>query len=817
MIKNYFTIAWRNIRRNITYSSINVFGLSLGICTCIVIFLITHYEFSTDAFHPGGKRIYRVVEKLDIPGFRNAMATASAPLDLTQAAAGKLTGVQTLASYVVYAAKIAVPASDDPRRQFDNGIAGTELATTIIAGPEYFRIFQYDWLSGNSATALAAPNKVVLTASAARKYFGNVPPDQSIGRTLVFNDSLQTQVTGIIKDWTEPTDIPFTEFISRSSPHQPTETELQNGNRPVISPSSSRAYIRLLPDASPASVNAQLHSLAQLRPEPTGFKCDLVLQPLADVHFNAEIRDGLSKTHLPTLYALMGIAVFILLLGAINFINLSTALSVRRSKEIGVRKVMGGSRRSISLQFLVETFVLTVAALLIAILAVRPVLGAFQSWIAPGVVTHLFETGNLVFVALLVMAVTLLAGMYPARVLSGYVPVLCLKGPAAQKGRSGWNIRKALIVFQFSISLIFIISTVIVSRQIDYMRTKDIGFTTDAILLLPAGPADSTSKPALFAERLRHLSGIVGVARQSNAPISDFSIHMEQGFKGKGERQIEPNLQTADSNFIRLYGIHLLAGRNLVEGSYRDSMRELVINESMVKAAGFKTPGEAVGQSLVFGGNPLPIVGVVADYHENSYRAPIKPLVLFDVAPSENSVAVKLASKDKSIPAVKNTLALIAKTWKELYPGTPFTYSFLDDTIAALYAKEEKTETLINVAAAIAIFISCMGLFGLSLFSTEQRSKEISIRKVLGASVTGVASMLTRDIVLFIGVSLVIASPVAWYFTHQWLRGYVYRAPVSFWAFLLPGVLVLLLGMLTVSVQTIRAARANPVKNLRAE
>jgi putative ABC transport system permease protein len=821
MIKNYFTTAWRNIRHNMVYSCINVFGLSLGICTCLVIFLISHYEFSTDAFHPGGNRIYRVVETLAIPGFRNLEKRSSSPLDLEPAAAGKLTGVQTLAPYVLYSAKIAVPGGDDPHRKFDNGIAGTErgteLSSTIIAGPEYFRIFQYRWLAGDPATALAAPNKVVLTTAAVRKYFGNIPPDQSIGRPLVFNDSLQVQVSGIIKDWTEPTDIPFTEFISRTTPHQPSETELQNGQRPVLSPSSSRAYLQLLPDASPARVNAQLHSLAQLRAEPPDFKYDLVLQPLTDVHFDITVADGAQKAHLPTLYALMGIAAFILLLGAINFINLSTALSVRRSKEIGVRKVMGGSRRSITLQFLMETFLLTVAALVIAVLAVRPVLGAFRSWIAGGVVSHLFDAANLGFILLLVVAVTLLAGLYPARVLSGYLPVLCLKGPAAQKGGSGWNLRKALIVFQFAISLIFIISTVIVTRQIDYMRSRDIGFNTDAILLLPAGPSDSTSKPALFAERLRHLSGIVNVARQSNAPISDFTINMEQGFKGRGERQVQPSLQSADSNFIRLYGIHLLAGRNLAEGSYRDSMRELVINESMRKAAGFPTAQEAVGQTLSLVGQSYPIVGVVADYHENSYRAPIKPLVIFDVAPSENSIGVKLASKGKSIPAVKNTLAQIEQTWKKLYPGTPFTYSFLDDTIAALYAKEEKTETLINVAAAIAIFISCMGLFGLSLFSTEQRSKEISIRKVLGASVTSVASMLTRDIVFFIGVSLVIASPVAWYFTHRWLQDYVYRAPVSSWAFLLPGILVLLLGMLTVSVQTIRAARANPVKNLRTE
>ena len=817
MIKNYLSIAWRNIRHNLTYSFINVFGLALGICTCIVIFLITHYEFSTDAFHPGGKRIYRVVETLEIPGFHGATQRATAPLDLPRSANGKLTGVQTLASYVLYSAKIAVPGGDDPHRKFDNDRAGNTLPSTIIAGPEYFRIFSYDWVAGDPATALAGPNKVVLTTAAARKYFGNLPPDKVLGRTLVFNDSLQTQVTGILKDWTEPTDLSFSEFVSRSSSYQPSETELQNGERPVMSPNASRAFIQLLPDASPATVNTQLRSLAALRAEPDGFKYGLVLQPLADVHFNASINDGLQKTHAPTLYALIGIAAFILLLAAINFINLSTALSVRRSKEIGVRKVMGGSRRSIGFQFLMETFMLTVAAMLIAVAAVVPVLGAFRSFIPGAAGTQLFTWTNLVFVLLLVIAVTLLAGLYPAKVLSGYLPVLSLKGPAARTGGRGWNIRKALTVFQFTISLIFIISTVIVSRQIRYMRSSDIGFNTDAIITLPGGPSDSTAKPIQFADRLRGQTGIVDVAQQGFAPISDFSMGSDEGFKGKNGREIRPNTQVADSNFIRLYGIHLLAGRNFTEGSYRDSMRELIINVSMMKAAGFQTPEEAAGQTLAFGGQYYPIAGVIADFHEHSYRAKISPLVIYDIARAENSVAVKLASKDKSIPAVRNTLERIARIWKEMYPGTPFTYSFLDDSIAALYAKEEKTETLINVASAIAIVISCMGLFGLSLFTTGQRSKEISIRKVLGATVTNVAGLLTRDIVVFIGLSAIIASPVAWYFTHRWLQDYVYRAPVSFLAFLLPGLLVLLLGVLTVSFQTIRAATANPVKNLRTE
>jgi len=816
MLKNYFKIAWRNIVRHKTYSFINILGLSLGICVCIVIFLISYYEFSTDAFLPGKDRIYRIIEKVVYDGDR-VDKYASAPEDIAQTAREKFTGFETIASYYLYSAKIGIPGFGHAGSHYDNTIEGTHRPSTILAEPEYFRIFDYDWLAGNAATALATPNTVVLTEGKARKYFGGVVPvAQILGRQLVFNDSLVVVVTGIVKDRKGNTDLPFSEFISFSSAKGPflRRNLFKEDPNAGFSPFISRAFVKLPPGVSPDRLNAQLHALSRLRKVDGPVKYDLLLQPLTGMHFDESVWDGYHKAHLPTLLVLMGVAVFILLLAAINFINLSTALSIRRAREIGIRKVMGGNRSSIALQFLMETFLLTMGALVLSLLVVKPVLAAFADYIPPGVPDHLLDAGHVVFLLLLVLVTTLLAGFYPARVLSGYLPVISLKGPGARKGEGKWYFRKGLIIFQFVISLVFIISTVIISRQINYMRSSDLGFNSDAIVSIYADGMDRSPKVPLFETRLRELPGVEKVGRESFTPLSDFQAGFDLTYR---KSQIKAAVQVADSNFIALYGIHLLAGRNLITGANRDSIKEFVINESLSKAIGFATPREAVGQMVYLGDHAYPIVGVVADFHENSYRQPIRPLAIFDLSSPETNFGIKLAARGKDLSSVKHTLVQIGEIWKQVFPEKPFSYSFLDDSIAAMYKNEQKTAFLMNVATALSIFISCMGLFGISMFTAGQRTKEIGIRKVLGASVVHLTSLLTRDFMLLIALSLVIASPVAWYIMHRWLQDYLYRAPVTIWVFLFPGLLAILLGFFTIAFQAIKAAMANPVETLRAE
>ena len=811
MHKDDLKIAWRNITRHKTYSLINILGLSLGICTCMVIFLISHYELSTDTFHPGKERIYRVVEAVTRDGHKDQ--AASAPLDFAQVARSKMIALETTAAYYLYTAKISLPNS---KTHYDNTIEGTKRPSTILAEPEYFQIFQYNWLAGRASPA---PSTVVITATSARKYFGNVSPEQLIGREMVFNDSLTVTVSGIIQDWSAHTDIPFTEFISYATAQKTffQKTILTDDARDGFSPFNSRAFVQLPSGVAPDRLAVELHRLSKTHKEKPGVTYDLLLQPLSRVHFDETIADGFHKPHLQTYFVLMGIAVFILLLATINFINLSTALSIHRAKEIGMRKVLGGSRRSIVVQFLTETFLLTIAAVLPAVLAVKPMLSAFEAFIPQAVNRHLLDAVNVGFLLLLVVVTTLLAGFYPAKVQSGYLPALTLKGPGTYKGQGKWRLRRGLIVFQFAVSLIFIISTTIISRQVNYMRTMDLGFSTDAIVSLNAEPRDASPAVGLVAQKIRELPGVRGVALQSFAPISDFQAGFPLQYKGKPEKEIQAGVQIADSNFISLYGIHLVAGRNLLEGVNRDSIKEFVVNESLTKAIGFNDPKEAVGQFVYLGDRAYPIVGVVADFHENSYRQPIRPLAIFDLIQPEKSFAVKLAAEGKNLAAVQHTLAQMEQIWKGIYPDRPFAYSFLDESIAAMYKNEQKTAMLMNVATAISIFISCMGLFGLSLFTASQRKKEISIRKLLGASVSSIASLLTRDFLSLISLSLLVASPIAWIITHRWLQDFLYRAPITIWIFLLSGGLALALGLLTISFQAIRAATANPVESLRAE
>jgi ABC-type antimicrobial peptide transport system permease subunit len=468
-------------------------------------------------------------------------------------------------------------------------------------------------------------------------------------------------------------------------------------------------------------------------------------------------------------------------------------------------------------QFLMETFLLTTGALLIALLAVKPMLSAFRAFIPDGVGFHLFDPATIGFILLLTLSTTLLAGFYPANVLSAYSPVLSLKGPGTQTRHGKWYFRKGMIVFQFAISLIFIISTIIINCQINYMRTEDLGFTTDAIISLYAHPDDRSKKAELFAERIKQLRGIEKVSRQSFTPLSNFQTTLPVKYIGKAEKEIPAALQLADSNFIPLYDIKLLAGRNLLEGVNRDSIKEFIINESFMKAVGLKRPGEAVGQFIYLGNKAFPIIGVIADFHENSYHDPIRPVAIFDLSGPEICIAIKLAAKGKELRIVKNTLAQIERVWKDIYPADPFVYNFLDDSIAAMYEKEQKTAALMNVATGITIFISCMGLFGVSMFTAGQRIKEIGIRKVLGATVANITVLLSKDFIFLIGISLIVASPVALYIMYRWLQGFAYRAPVSVWVFLLSGAVALFLGLVTVSFQAIKAAMANPVKSLRTE
>jgi putative ABC transport system permease protein len=806
MVIHYLRIAWRVLTRNKVYSSINVAGLGLGVCACLVIGTIVRYEFSFDRHQPDRDRIYRVTTDERITKDMPLMVAPNVPPELGGAIRSGVPGVEVVAPYhVLTDAKVNIPGNR-------NIFATT---TPIVTGAEYFHIMPYEWLAGDRETALTEPFKIVISENKARQYFGDLPPDRIIGRTIVYDDSLTVSVTGVIRDWTANTNFPYSEFISLASTTQPWlrgTLELDAADRKDM-PLSSRILLKLKPATDPATVNKVLASLFSQTLHP-GLYTAARLQALSDVYFTPVVEETTIRTaHQPTLYALSAIALFILVLAVINYVNLSTAQSLSRDKEIGIRKVLGSSRISVIVQFLTETLVLTIAAVLLAVLFVRPVLVAFRAFVPVGVEFHLFEPGTVIFLLTITVVTTILAGLYPARLLASFLPKLSLRGAGAPKGSEKWLLRKGLIVFQFAVSLVFIIGTLVIGRQIHFMLNHDLGFRSDAI-----GSANTDeSRDSLFRVKnleasIGQLPGVSGVARENMPPMgSDLGVFGVQ-YRARSDERFSVQAIKADENFIPLYGLRMLAGRNLEPS---DTLREVVINETLSKALGFRRPEDAIGKMLFTWNKNVPIAGVVADFHKRSFHEPVKPLLIAAMACTD--LAIRLDTKGKSVGEARAILDRVQRVWKQFYPHMPFEFSFLDDEIAQLYTKEATMSWLMKIATGITLFISCIGLFGLTMFTAERRTKEIGIRKVLGATVRDIVLLLGRDFVWLVGLAFVIAAPVAWIFMHRWLEDYAYRISFGPGLFVVSAFSLLVITLATVSWHSVRAALANPVESLRQE
>ncbi|WP_276500538.1 ABC transporter permease [Terrimonas pollutisoli] len=814
MFKYYFKIAWRNFRRNKAFSLINISGLAIGISVCLVIFLITSHELNYDQFHPGKERIYRIVGSIKFKD-EAPRQVGYIPSPLPMRIREQLTGFEQVAGFYNYYAKVTVPQAGNKAKEFEP--MRDIPSPVIVAEASYFSIFPYQWLAGNAATALNEPFKVVLTESSARKYFDNEKADKLIGRIITYNDSLQLIVSGIVKDWKHNSDFAFTNFISFPTVRYSFLKNDIDMNSWGVWDYFSQAFVKLAPGVSPAQVEAQLPRF--VKDNIKGEGNTLQLQPLTDLHFNENYKDGYSrKVHLPTLYGLMGIALFILLIAIVNFINLSTAQSIKRAKEIGIKKVLGSDRKSLRIQFFAETFMITTAAVILSVVLLNPVLSVFKAFIPEGVILHPFQESIWVFLLIVIVATTLLAGFYPARVLSSYLPAISLKGQGLPKGNHKNYLRKSLIVFQFAISLAFIIGTLTVGKQIHYMLHTDMGFDKDAIINLKPGREETPDKKILFAQKLKQIPGVTAVSIHAETPAAE--RHGGTSIKSIGSngtnKEILSSFEFADQNYIPLYDIKIVAGRNVLPS---DTLREFVINTNAVTALGFKKPEDAVGQLMQVGisGKKGPVVGVIEDFHSRSFHEPINPFFITTTIKSSRTISIKLATTGKQAGYVKPTVAAIEKLWKEFYPDKEYEMSFFDETIAAFYEKENKTAQLMNTAMVIAILISCMGLLGLISFITQQRTKEIGIRKVLGASIANIVLLISKDFLVLVLIALVIAAPVAYYFMHQWLEDFAYRTTISWWIFGVSCVAMLAIAFLTLSIKAIGSAMANPIKSLRTE
>ncbi len=798
MLSRLLRLAWRNIRRSPTYSIVTVAGLSVGISVCICIYVIVHFEFSYDSFHPDGKRIYRVIGMLTWPSGEKERYMVLPPAALRYGR-GSLTGVEAVAGVIPNPVGTAVARGN---RMAADG--------AVIAEGSYFDIFPYDWLAGDPHGALDRPFTVVLTLGRAKQYFGPASPREYLGKRVVYDDSLAVTVSGIVTDWDQNTDLPYTDFLSYptlASSFLAANYSMDEWSRPNM---KEHIWVKLVNGGRPETIDAELAELIRTHAGANA-PLALALQPLSEVHFDSSIIENPIRTaYLPTLYGLIGIALAILALAIVNFVNLSTAYSLGRTKEIGVRKVLGSSRAGLVIQFMSESFLLIVLAAGVAVVLVNPVLAAFRAYLPPGLHFRLLSWSTAGFLLALVLVTALLAGLYPARIAAAYSSLVRGKDRGERL-----LLRRALIVLQFTVSLVFITGSVIIGRQLRYVQNKDLGFTADAIIQISFPHGDSLSRVKTMEELLRTVPGVSDVTRQWVAPMTDNSRRMFVGFAHSDVQDLAVTQVAGDEHYIPLYGIRLLAGRNLFAA---DSVMEVVINETLARKMGYERPAQALGKMLYFGGfQPYPIVGVVADFHTRSLHDPITPVCIINRGDREFNLAVKLASTGQGAGMVKGALDRMEQVWQKIYPAGTWNYRFYDETLALLYEKDRRTETLVNVAVGLAIFISCIGLFGLMLFTVEKRAKEISIRKVLGASVANVLTLLCGEVVGLVGIALLIATPVAWWAMNDWLRGFAYHIVIGAGAFVLAGASAMGIALITVCLHAVRAATANPVRQLRAE
>ena len=819
MFKSYFTIFLRNLPKNKLSTAINTLGLSIGISAALVIYLIVRFDLTFDNFHPGKERIYRVVTNFSYSGLPGYNAGVCDPLPW--AVKKEVSGLEAAAPIyrlfqpnVTVSASTTVPGNSGEPGQFklqDN---------VVFADGAFFRVFAYRWLAGSAQTALNEPGQVVLTSEQAKKYFPGLGYDQMIGRVLHY-DTLSITVSGIVQTFSENTDLTMQAFISFSTAFaQPgIKNQLRLGNWGGTD-GNHQLFVKLAPGVDGAGVARQMNEiLAKNNPPKSKDRTQaFALQALKEIHFDA--RYGTFNGRVAdrvTLYELCGIALFLLLLGGINFINLNTVASAQRAKEIGIRKTMGSSRGQLIGQFLAETFFLTLLAVLISTAVTPFVLRWFSDFIPSGV--HLDLVGQLdilVFLVVLTIAVSCLSGFYPALVLSGF----SLRQVIHPYGARAW-LRKTLTVVQFVIAQFFIMATLLVSKQIHYALTKDLGFKKDAIILVSSPWKDrQQGRNLLFINKLRAIPQVDIVSAGRDAPTSDDPHSTEGSYRdGKKEVKIEDlGEKFGDENYIKVYHIPLLAGRNLRPD---DTGRAFIINQTLARRMGFSDANKAVGKTITnFNGDiNMQIVGVVEDFNQESIQAPIAPLAILTSTDLNfnGTFHIALKPQEAGSQSWQTAIAAIGKAWKEVYPGDDFGYRFFDESIARLYTNEQHISSLLRWAAGLSVLISCMGLMGLAVYTSTQRTKEIGIRKVLGATVVQIIALLSVDFVRLVGLAFVVAVPISWWATHQWLQNYADHTALSWWLFAVTGFFMLVLTLLVLGLRAGKAAMANPVESLRRE
>ena len=816
MFRNYFTTAIRNFWRNKVFSFINIVGLAIGISASLVIFLLVQHDFSFDKFENDSDRLYRVVNEGENRGGKWHGGSLAEPMGA--AVKKEVPGLEIVAPFrTLDETRVTIPYPDA-----NHPLVLRKQKDLVAADENFLNLVGYTWLAGSAATATQHPYQVVLTETNARLYYAGLQPSQIIGKPIVFDDTIQCTVTGIIKDLPGNSDFYFGTIISRPT-YYTARLKPEGFGMWGWTNSADQLFVKLSPATKVATVNAQLTKIlnANEKSDPKDHSTQTSsLQPLSDLHFNLErgVFDNSRQAHKPTLYYLLAVAAFLLLLACINFINLTTAQASQRAKEIGIRKTMGSYRRQLTFQFLTETFVLTSLATILSLMLIPFLLQVFGDFIPADFHFNILKHPQVIlFLALLVLAVTVLAGIYPALVLSGFKPILVLKNQAyANTGRtrSAW-LRKTLTVSQFVIAQVFIIGTLLVSKQISYAINKDLGFKRDAILTFRTNYREDIKKETVLFNKLKAIPGIALVSINSNPPSSGGTWTSTMTFND-GKQEIRENVEVklADSNYFPMFGLRLLAGAGI---SQCDTTNAVVINEKYLHILGYQDPQKIIGKKIDWKGKPT-IVGVVADFHPRSVRELIHPLLVANGTGKDAHVFnVALQPRNADGSNWPPALAAMEKAFHSVYPNDDYEFAFLDESIAKFYTAEKNISKLLMWATGLTIFISCLGLLGLVIYITNQRTKEIGVRKVIGATVTQLILLLSKDFLKLIGLAILIALPISWWGSRKWLENFAYKTTLSWWVFAAGGAVLLLIALVILTIRTLRAALANPVKALRSE
>ncbi len=795
MIKNYLKIAWRNIRKQKFYSFINILGLTIGLTCCFLIFMYVRFELSYDAYHKNKDRIYRVVTDVKTPTELIEGAITSAPMG---------PNIQADFPEVVSAVRI-----NPITTQVDIGNAKYQEDKLILADSAFFNMFSYRLIRGNAKDVLREPFSIVLTESKAKTYFGK---DDPIGKSFQIDGKKVTvKVTGLMADVPENSHIPFDAVISMS-----TAEKLGDNLTDSWGSFGQNTYLLLAPGADATRLEKKFPDFMERHVgsmmKKNNMYYTLHLEHLKDVYMISK-RDAPVKGNMTNVYIFSIVAIFILLIAVINFVNLATARATERAREVGVRKSVGAYESQLTIQFLCETMLLSLLAFVLSVVLCQLLLPSFNLLAGKEIAYNILLTGTVGWFLLIAIGVGLLAGIYPATVLSSYKPIVVLKG-AFSSSNKGLFLRRGLVVFQFVITIVLIAGVMIVYYQLLYLQNRDLGFRKDQQMVVDFGGAgDMHEKWNDIKRQVLNVPGVSGATFSSAIPGRGQSGAYTNMEMKNGEMQASNiALYFVDYDFVKQYQIKILAGRAFSDEMKTDSTQAMLVNEAVVSSLGYTKPEEIIGKKFDQWGRKGTVIGVIKNFNYRSLREEVSPLTLRIEPRAFNPMTITVDPKN-----IKKTIAGVETIFSRYVPEGRFDYAFVDEVFDKQYRGEYRFGRLVLTFAILAIFLATLGLLGLISYIVIQRTKEIGIRKVLGASVSNILLLLSADFIKLIVVALLVATPLAWYLMYQWLQAFAYRINVPWWVFLAAGSVAVFIALATVSIQTMKAAMTNPVKSLRTE